>query len=227
MERSAQATGIQIAIDGPAGAGKSTVGLGLSRALGCSYVDTGLMYRAVALAALRTGTHPSDAESLSSLARSIVFGLSQDSPPMLVIEGRQPSPELRSTEVERIVSAVSEHSAVRTVLVCEQRRLAKHGCIVMVGRDIGTTVLPEANVKLWVTASAAQRARRRQAESRIDSSCETEERITQRDRHDSERAVSPMRRGENVIVIDTGNCSPQESIQLSLDVVRQILDRDR
>ena len=152
-----------VAIDGPAGAGKSTLGRRLAETLGLPFVNTGLMYRSVAERALRQGVGPDDGRALASIARSIRFALSDGPLPELRIDGREPDQALTSEEVETTVSRVSRHPEVRAVLREEQQRLGANGGVVE-GRDIGTVVFPDAHVKLFLAAPEAVRAGRREQE---------------------------------------------------------------
>jgi cytidylate kinase len=153
-----------VAVDGPAGSGKSTLSERLARALGLPYVNTGLMYRALTLEALRQGVAAGDGEGLAALARKITFNLSSGPVPMsLLIDGKAPSEELTSPEVEREVSMVSSHPEVRAIMRNEQRRLGRKGAV-MEGRDIGSVVFPDAQVKLFLVAEPGERAARRTRE---------------------------------------------------------------
>jgi len=210
-----------IAIDGLAGAGKSTLGEAIARDLGCGYVDTGLMYRAVTLAALQKDIAPSDELALGQIADQLDFRL-DTATNSLYIAGAQPVPELHSAAVDRAISEVSAHPAVRSALTARQRQLAAGQCVVMVGRDIGTVVFPRAPVKLWVTASEETRAARRAAERREGT--ETEQRgvaydLAVRDRLDSGRAVAPARRPADAVVIDTDRLGPAAALAESLEAI--------
>jgi CMP/dCMP kinase len=204
--------GVVIAIDGPAGAGKSTLARGLAAELGLAYVNTGLMYRAVAAAALREGIDADDEEALRELAASMRFDLSDDRPPALVIDGREPGADLESPEVEASVSRVSRHPAVRAVLRRAQRELGERGAV-MEGRDIATVVFPDAAVKIFVTASAEVRAARRRRE-RDDA--EAGSAIGQRDRLDAR--TNPLEPADGAVVIDSTELTAAEVLRRAVEV---------
>ena len=228
LRRLAAELKLHIAIDGPAGAGKSTVGEGLARALGCAYLDTGLMYRAITWMALKEGIPLSDAVALAELADRANFSLSPNG--RLLVNGVPAGDELRVPEVDAGVSEVSAHPEVRSRLVARQRALAEGRCIVMVGRDIGTTVLPDAPIKLWVTASIEERARRRFSE-RIPGAppddAEVLRRMRERDAYDSARPASPLRRADHAVDIHTDGVSPGQALEEALTVVAATVGRLR
>lgn len=218
---------LQIAIDGPAGAGKSTVGRGLAGVVGCPYLDTGLMYRAIAWLALQRAVDPVNAGALVAITESTDLAFDSGAGGTLLVDGSPASPELRSPEVDACVSQVSAHPRVRELLVGRQREFARGRCIVMVGRDIGTTVLPAAPVKLWVTASPEERARRRLGErlpgtARLGEG-EMVERIRARDFVDSSRTASPLRRAEDAVVLNTDGMDPGQVLDVAVGVVRGAL----
>lgn len=220
LRRLAGQRNLHIAIDGPAGAGKSTVGQGVARVLDCAYLDTGLMYRAVAWLAMTQGIDSSDGSALGALARDTSFSLPGKD--RLAVNNTLTGDELRTSEVDATVSEVSAHSSVRTELVARQRDLAEGRCIVMVGRDIGTTVLPHAPVKLWVTASMEERARRRLSEGLHGSSqneADVMRSIRERDAYDAGRAASPLRRAVDAIDVHTDSVSPDEALRQALTVI--------
>jgi cytidylate kinase len=154
-----------IAIDGPAGAGKSTVARGVASALGFTYLDSGAMYRSVALAALRSGTDLDDPAALGELARGLEIEIGDGS---VTLDGRDVTEEIRAPDVSAAASRVSVHAAVREAMVAQQRALIERGDYVAEGRDIGTVVSPEAPLKVFLTASDAVRARRRAADTGED-----------------------------------------------------------
>lgn len=217
---------LHVAIDGPAGAGKSTVGRALARALDCPYVDTGLMYRAVTWLALDRGVSLADSAALEHLAGEIHFCL--EGHDVLLVNGRPAGSALRTPTVDAAVSVVSAYPGVREQMVRRQREIAAGRCVVMVGRDIGTVVLQDASVKLWVTASAAERARRRLEErlpgSSQVSAAEMVHRIMERDALDSGRAISPLRRAAGAIEIETDNLSPEQALGRAMEAVARMLD---
>ena len=189
-----------IAIDGPAGAGKSTVARALAARLGLEYLDTGAMYRAVTLAAMRRGIDPADVEPVAALARELSLDVSDDG---VIVDGYDATTEIRSPAVTTAVSAVAANSAVRAELVERQRDWARRrGGGVLEGRDIGSVVFPDAELKLYLTAAPRVRAERRVAESggSVD---EIAEAIERRDRHDLSRVDSPLVQADGSIVVDT------------------------
>ena len=201
----------RIAIDGPSGAGKSTVGYALAGRIGATFVDTGLMYRALTLAAIERGIDVEDAETLGGLAGIVRIEVERPGPEhpdrleTVLLEGRDVTDAVRAPDVDRAVSAVSRHAAVRDAMLEVQRAAATRGDTVMVGRDIGTVVLPDATLKVYLEAAPQVRAARRAAEmgagERYD---EYLAEIERRDAADSGRAVAPLRRAEGALVLDTG-----------------------
>lgn len=222
------ATPRTIAIDGPAGAGKSTIGALVAERLGYLYLDTGAMYRAVALAALRRSIDPDDAVSLGTLAREVRIAIG---PPTVrdgraytvLLDGDDVTWAIRTAEIDRIVSQVARIPAVRDAMVAQQRSLAGQGRVVMVGRDIGTVVLPDAERKIFLTASAAERARRRgeelAARGEVRPRQELLHEILRRDQLDSERVVSPLRSAEDAVVVQTDGFSVGEALEKVLQVI--------
>jgi cytidylate kinase len=219
-----------VAIDGPAGAGKSTIGALVAERLGYLFLDTGAMYRAVALAASRKKIDPDDAPKLSELAKQVRIMIGpptkQDGRAYTVLlDGGDVTWEIRSADIDRIVSQVARVSGVRDAMVAQQRGLAGQGRVVMVGRDIGTVVLPDAERKVFLTASAGERARRREEElaSRGDRRPRQEllTEILRRDQLDTERAVSPLKAAEDAIVVHTDGLSVREALDKVLAAIQR------
>lgn len=220
MSRSTLATMI-IAIDGPAGSGKSTVARRLAAELGLTFLDTGAMYRAVTLAALERDVEPIDAEGCARLARALT--LTFDAQGRVELDGRLAEPAIRGDEVTRWVSAVSAHSGVRAAIVPQQREEARRrGGVVAEGRDIGTVVFPAADVKFYVDASPEERARRRALERHEpERQAEFLADIQRRDHHDSARADSPLRRAPDAHLILTDGIGIDEVLRRMLEVIRE------
>jgi CMP/dCMP kinase len=201
----------RIAIDGPSGAGKSTVGHALAQRIGATFVDTGLMYRALTLAALRQGIDIEDAEALGRLATSVGIDVERPGPEhpdrleTVLLDGRDVTDAVRSPEVDRAVSAVSRHATVRDAMLEVQRAAALRGDTVMVGRDIGTVVLPDATLKVFIEAAPEVRAARRATEmGAADRHDEYLAEILRRDAADSGREIAPLRQADGALVVDTG-----------------------
>jgi cytidylate kinase len=195
-----------IAVDGPAGAGKSTSSRALARRLGFAYVDTGAMYRAVGVLARERGLGLDDDAALAQLAAALRFEIDPGGD-RLVVDGRDLSTIIRRADAGELASRVSERPVVRERLVALQRRLGEAGGVVMEGRDIGTVVFPDAALKLYLTADADTRARRRAAELRgrgetVDEAVLARD-LAARDRRDSGRASSPLRPAADAVVLDT------------------------
>lgn len=203
---------LTIAIDGPSGAGKSTVGHALAMAIGATFVDTGLMYRALTLAAVESGMDVNDGVALAGLAATIRIEVERPRPDqrdrleMVLLDGRDVTPTVREPRIDRLVSAVSRHAAVRDAMLELQRAAAGRGVTVMVGRDIGTVVLPDATLKVYLTADARVRAARRAAEmGEPGREADYLAEIQRRDELDSGRALAPLRIPDDAIVLDTGD----------------------
>lgn len=214
--------GLVIAIDGPSGAGKSTVGRALARRLGYVFLDTGAMYRALALKALRTGTEQDDAPGLAALAHDIRIGL-EDEGRRILLDGEDVSADLRTREVSQAASRVSVHPAVRREMVRRQQDMGSLGGVVLDGRDIGTAVFPDADVKFYVDADPARRAVRRHAELVAAGApadlAAIEREIRERDHADSTRADSPLTRAAGAIDIDTTDDTPEAVVARMMEAV--------
>ena len=204
-----------IAVDGPVASGKTVVGAAVAIRLGYRFLDTGTMYRAVTWAAIRRGVDFADCEALTSLASSLAMRL--DAGDRLTVDGEDVTGYLRDDDVQRAVSPVSAVPGVRTALVSQQRAVADRGPIVMVGRDIGTDVLPDARIKIFLRASAEVRARRRYDQIREGGGSTSYDRVVcdlaHRDKIDSERAVSPLRPAPDAIVIETDHMTVEQVIE--------------
>lgn len=214
-----------IAIDGPAGAGKSSVARRVARALGAVYVDTGAMYRAVALAALEAGADPADARSVAALLGDLRLEVSETS---IRLDGIDIKDRIRSSDVTRAAAAVARHQAVRDALVRIQRDIAESADVVMEGRDIGTEVFPDADVKIYLTASLEERARRRIDQLGLPSDAETQRRtrrdIERRDESDRTRAASPLKKAADATVVDTTHMDADEVVERIRSIAQRVLD---
>ena len=207
-----------IAIDGPAGAGKSTVGREVARRLGLHYLDTGAMYRAVAFAALRRGIPVSDEPAVADLAHDLALVVDDAG---VIVDGIDATVEIRGREVTEAVSAIAANTMVRAELRDRQRAWAReHGGGVIEGRDIGTVVFPDAELKLYVTASPRERAERRVREIG-GSVADVEASIVERDRRDMSRADGPLRADGGAVVVDTTGLT----IDAVVDHIVALLDR--
>jgi cytidylate kinase len=218
---------LTIAIDGPAGTGKSSVSKGLARALGARYVDTGAMYRIMTLYMLGAGVELTDQEAVAAASTDVELSVGYDpNVDHCYLAGEDVSQLIRGDDVTRAVSAVSAVPAVRERLVQLQRQLAAgQGSVVVEGRDIGTVVLPEADVKFFLTASAETRARRRNDQNIGSGLGDNYEAVLadvqRRDHLDSTRAVSPLRPADDAIIIDTSEMSEAEVVRHLVDVVEE------
>jgi cytidylate kinase len=215
-----------IAIDGPSGAGKSTLGKRLAKELGLLYLDTGAMYRAVALRVLEEGVDPKDAEGAARVAASCEVELSGEPGNLHVfVDGRDVSGLIRTGEVGQAASTISTISEVRRLLVRRQQELGRRGAgCVLDGRDIGTVVFPEANVKIFLTAAPESRARRRfdeDASRGVGSTFDTTlKEINERDERDTSREDSPLKVAEGATVIDTSDLGLDEAFEQMMQAVR-------
>lgn len=214
-----------IAIDGPSGAGKSTLAKKLAANLGFIYLDTGAMYRALALKILRQGVDLADDQKLAELVNSTSVDLQCDRAELKVLlDGRNVASEIRTPAVSQMASKASALKLVRDRMLELQRRLGDRGSVVAEGRDIGTVVFPDAQVKIFLSASAAERARRRCAELRaagqpVDLDVTLRE-IEERDQRDSERALAPLRKADDALVIDSSNSTADEVAACVLAEIR-------
>lgn len=220
-----------IAIDGPAGSGKSTLGVLLAEALGYLYFDTGVMYRAVTLAALEKGLEIADEESVGQLAQDIKIDVR---PPSLddgrdndvMLDGKDVTWAIRSKDVNAHVSPVSTYGAVREAMTTQQRRIAQENKVVMVGRDIGTVVMPDADLKIYLDASLEIRAHRRYMEmlergeaAEFDAVLKS---LQNRDIIDSSREIAPLKPASDAVVIDSDDMGIQDVLEMALKLVRNV-----
>lgn len=218
-----------IAIDGPAGAGKSTLARALARELGYLYVDTGAIYRTVALRAREAGADPSDPEQVSPLLEDLDLRMDYggDGVQRMYLSGRDVTEAIRENEISALASQVAALPAVREFLLDFQRKQAGEHDVVMDGRDIGTVVLPQAGVKIFLTAAPEARARRRTAEllqrGQDADFDEILREIRQRDEQDENRPVAPLRQAEDAALLDTTNLDLKGSLEALLTLVRERL----
>jgi len=204
-----------VALDGPAGAGKSTIAKSISKKLGAIYVDTGAMYRAMALYMLRNGVDKDDEAAVSKAAERVDISITfEDGAQVVILNGENVNGFIRTEEVGLTASKVSTYSAVRTKLVELQRKLAETKDVVMDGRDIGTVVLPGANPKIYLTASSRVRAKRRYDELVLKGEkCDIdqiEKDIIARDTQDMNREISPLRKADDAIEVDSSDMTVEE-----------------
>ena len=218
-----------IAIDGPAGAGKSTLARALARELGYLYVDTGAIYRTVALRAREAGADPSDPEQVAPLLEDLDLRMDYggDGVQRMYLSGRDVTEAIRENEISALASQVAALPAVREFLLDFQRKQARKHDVVMDGRDIGTVVLPQAGVKIFLTAAPEARARRRTAEllqrGQDADFDEILREIRQRDEQDENRPVAPLRQAEDAALLDTTNLDLKGSLEALLTLVRERL----
>lgn len=219
-----------IAIDGPAGAGKSTLARRAAKELGFLYVDTGAIYRTVALKTLRAGVDPENPDQVTPLLgqMDIQMKYGSDGEQRMYLDGEDVSAAIREHQVSGLASKVSAIPAVRAFLLDFQRKQARENHVLMDGRDIGTVVLPQADVKIFLTAAAESRARRRllELEQRGQSAdFETILRdIMQRDEQDRSRPIAPLRQAEDAVLLDTTNLNLEESLQAMLSIIKEKID---
>jgi cytidylate kinase len=214
-----------IAIDGPSGSGKSTLGRMLACALNLLYIDTGSMYRAVALAVIEAGLNPGDTEAVTALANRIEIDLEGDPDSVSVLlNGRDITDQLRTESVTDMSSIISTIPGVRRAMVERQRALGRRGAVLN-GRDIGTVVFPDADIKFFLTAVPEERAERRFKEDQLSSSvtfAETLADMIERDRRDSTRADSPLKIADNAIVVDSTGKTIDEVFQMMMESVANV-----
>ena len=218
---------ISVAIDGPSGAGKSTLARSMAGRFGFLYVDTGAIYRTIGLYAWEHQIDPKDAEAVTAALPEIRVELTygEDGLQHMLLNGRDVTGEIRLPQISLYASAVSAHPAVRTYLLEMQRQLARTRSVIMDGRDIGTVVLPDATVKIYLTASETERARRRMRELEERGTPqpfeETLAGIRQRDYNDSHRPVAPLRQAEDAVLLDTTDLTFSQSEDAMEQLIRE------
>ena len=221
-----------VAIDGPSGAGKSTLARALAKELGFVYVDTGAIYRSVGYFARQRGVDPADEAAVEALLPEIRLEMlyGEDGLQHMILNGQDVTREIRLPEISLYASRVSAIPAVRAFLLEMQRGMARTHSVIMDGRDIGTVVLPQADVKLFLTASAEDRARRRFLELEERGTPEPYEKLLEemreRDRNDTSRAAAPLRAAEDAVVLDTTGNTFQQSFDLLLRTINEKLLAD-
>ena len=218
---------IRIAIDGPSGAGKSTLARSAAARLGILYVDTGAIYRTIGLHVWEQGIDPKDEQAVATELPKLRVEMTHgaDGLQHMVLDGRDVTEQIRLPEISLYASAVSAHPSVRAYLLEMQRALAREQSVIMDGRDIGTVVLPDAEVKVFLTASPEARAERRMRELEQRGTPEPYEKvlaeIRQRDYNDSHRAAAPLRQADDAVVLDTTELNFQESEAALLRIIRE------
>ena len=221
---------ISIAIDGPSGAGKSTISRTVAGKLGYLYVDTGALYRTIGLYVLRNGSDPKNEQQVQTLLPQLQVNMGyQDGIQQMFLQGENVTDQIRTPEVSMAASGVSAHSCVRAYLLDLQRRLARENNVIMDGRDIGTVVLPDADVKIFLTASSAVRAKRRFNELIAKGEDITYEKVLddveKRDYADSHLAISPLKQAEDAIIADTSELNFEESVALIQKIIAEHLEK--
>ena len=218
--------GFNVAIDGPAGAGKSTIAKRLAKELGFVYVDTGAMYRAIGLYMLKNSVDGSDEAAVSEAVKNVEVTLSYDDGVQCVyLNGEDVSGMIRTEEVSALASQTSAYQAVREKLLDLQRTMAKNNDVLMDGRDIGTTILPNADVKIYLTASVETRAKRRYdeyiAKGQTCDLVEIEEDIKTRDHNDMTRKISPLKKADDAIEVDSSNMNIDEVVETIKNICKE------
>lgn len=216
-----------VAIDGPSGAGKSTLAKAVAAALDILYVDTGAIYRTIGCYVKEKGVHPRDNEAVIALLSEIHIEMryAEDGLQHMILNGKDVTTEIRQNEISQYASDVSAIPEVRTFLLEMQRQFARTNSVIMDGRDIGTVVLPDAEVKVFLTAPLAERARRRFVELEQRGTPRAYEDVLremeQRDYNDSHRAAAPLRQAEDAVLLDTGELNFEESLAALLTIIRK------
>ena len=215
-----------IAIDGPVAAGKSAVGTLLARKLGFRFVDTGMMYRSITLAVIKNNIDPEDEIPVTDIANATEIEVTFGDNPVINVNGQDVTNQLRTREVEQGVSRISRFIGVREAMVSRQRLLGENGMIVMAGRDIGTVVLPNADLKIFLTASAEERARRRYQEMLHSGQLPDFEQVLddlrQRDKLDTERTNSPLKPSDEAHILNTDKIELSEVVERIISTMETI-----
>lgn len=218
---------IAIALDGPAGAGKSSIAKRAAKALGYIYVDTGALYRTIGLAAMRAGVEPQPSDEVDSLLSRITVSLefNEQGEQVVLLDGEDVSSLIRTPEASMMASKISAVPSVRAYLLDLQRDMAKTHNVIMDGRDIGTVVLPDAKIKIFLTASPEARAERRYkelVEKGTDTTFEEVLRdVKERDYNDSHRAIAPLKPAEDSILVDTTELDFEQSVEAIINVIKE------
>lgn len=217
---------LNLAMDGPVGAGKSTIASAVAKRLGILHLDTGAMYRAVGLTALRRGVDLSDEQAVTALCGQLSIGVSHEPDGQrTLVDGEDVTAHLRADEVSMAASTVAKYAGVRRAMVAMQQKLAAEEPMLLDGRDIGTRVLPSATVKIFLTASPEERARRRYEELRRKGSTDTYEQVLadlkRRDDQDMHRAVDPLRAAEDAVTVDTTELTFDQVVEEILRIVKE------
>jgi cytidylate kinase len=225
MTKTVKRKKLTIAIDGPSGAGKSTVSRSLAKRLGYVYIDTGAMYRSVALRVKEKGISQEDELALNQLASSLhISFITQGEQTHVLCDGKDVTDAIRTPEISRLASTISKQKGVREALVEMQKEMGEGGGVILEGRDIGTVVFPDADVKFYLDAEGEERVRRRYHEMvgkgvRVDFK-ETQEELIQRDHNDMHRDHSPLKKAEDAVFIDSTHRSVEEVVEEMIRVVK-------
>jgi cytidylate kinase len=225
MAKTSKKKKLTIAIDGPSGAGKSTVARSLAKRLGYNYIDTGAMYRSVAFKAKEKGIFQEDELALNQLASSLHITFATEGEQTRVFcDGEDITTAIRTPEISRLASSISSRKGVREALVQMQREMGKEGGVILEGRDIGTVVFPDADVKFYLDAQGEERVRRRYHEMvekgvRVDFK-ETQEELRQRDHNDMHRDRSPLKKAEDAVFIDSTHRSVEKVVEEMVRIVK-------
>ena len=221
-----------VAIDGPSGAGKSTLAKAVAERLGILYVDTGAIYRTIGLYVQRCGVDPKDAPAVLALLPEVHIGMDHDADGVqrMLLNGEDVTAEIRLPEISRYASVVSAYPEVRAYLLEMQRRLAREHSVIMDGRDIGTVVLPQADLKIFLTASVEERARRRFVELQQKGIHTDFEEVLadvkRRDENDMNRSIAPLRQAPDAVLVNTSHLNFDQSVQAVLAVIEERIGRE-